>query len=95
MMNIQHKPKDYIQQLADYIIRNLSKGYTLDSLKFSLMEQGYSRISVENAIEKANKQLAAKAPPMKEKPVITYKTIPETIEEQPGFFKRLWRRLFG
>ena len=71
------KPKDYVQQLADYIKKNLSKGYTLESLRFSLIGQGYSRISVDNAIETANKQLAANAPLMIEKPQITYKLIPE------------------
>jgi len=85
--------KNYVQQLADYLKKNISKGYTTESLKFSLMNQGYSRVSVENAIELANIQLAAKAPLIKEKPQITYRTIPEI--EKPGFFKRLWRRLFG
>lgn len=71
------KPKDYLQQLADYIKKNLTKGYTIESLKFSLMAQGYSRLSVENAVELANKQLALQLPPVKEKPQITYKIIPE------------------
>ena len=66
---------NYIKQLAEYIIKNLSKGYTLDALRFSLMNQGYSKISVDKAIEIANKQLAAEAPIMKEKPQITYKIL--------------------
>ena len=44
----------------------------MDALRFSLVKQGYSRISVEKAIELANQQLAASAPEMKEKPKITY-----------------------
>ncbi|MEK6860025.1 MAG: hypothetical protein AABX54_04390 [Nanoarchaeota archaeon] len=89
-----HKPEDHIQQLADYFKKNLSKGYTLDSLRFSLLNQGYSRISVNKAIEIANQQLAAVAPPMKEKPQIIYRTIPE-VEEKPGFFRRILIKLFG
>lgn len=89
-----YKPEDHVQQLADYFKKNLSKGYTLDSLKFSLLNQGYSRISVNKAIELANQQLAAVAPPMKEKPQIIYRAIPD-MEEEPGFFKRLWMKLFG
>jgi len=69
--------KDHIQQLANYIKRNLAKGYTMDALRFSLMKQGYSRISVEKAIELANEQLAASAPEMKEKPKITYTLLDE------------------
>ena len=71
------KSKDHIQQLADYIKRNLSKGYTMDALRFSLIKQSYSRISVEKAIQLANQQLAVSAPEMKEKPKITYTLLDE------------------
>ena len=72
-----YQPTDHIQQLAEYIKRNLAKGYTLDALRFSLINQGYSRISVEKSIELANNQLAASAPAMKEKPEITYTLLDE------------------
>ena len=89
--------RDPIQQLADHIKNNLKKGYTSDSLRFSLMNQGYSRISVDKAIEKANKQLADLAPEMKEKPQISYNVIKDedlkqslkTYEQKKGFFRRL------
>jgi len=71
------QPVNYIQQLAEYVMNNLSKGYTIDALRFSLINQGYSKISVDKAIETANKKLAEKAPIMKEKPQITYKIIDE------------------
>ncbi len=85
-----YQPKDYTQQIAEYIRKNLAKGYTLDSLRFSLKTQGYSRISVENAIDIVNRQLAEKAPLLREKPQIIYKTDPRE-EEKKGF----WQRLFG
>ncbi len=88
---------NYIQQLADYILKNLSKGYTVDSLRFSLINQGYSKISINKAIEIANKRLAAKAPLMKEKPQITYKVIDEEnkpiliseIKTKEGFLEKV------
>ena len=92
-----YQPTDHIQQLANYIKRNLAKGYTLDALRFSLINQGYSRISVEKAIELANQQLAASAPEMKEKPKITYTLLDEegnpikTFQIEPekkGFWQR-------
>ena len=91
-----YRPNDYIHQLADYIKRNLVKGYTLDSLKYSLITQGYSKISVEKAIDITNKELADNAPIMKEKPEITYKIIKENsepiiIQKKESF----WKRLFG
>ncbi len=86
-----YKPKDYVWQLADYIKKNLAKGYTLDALRFSLMSQGYSRISVEKAIELANKQLAELAPKMQEKPRISYKI----VEPKEPIKKSFWKKLFG
>ena len=81
------------QQLADYVKKNISKGYTPDSLKFSLIQQGYSRTSVEKAIELANKQLALEVPKMQEKPVVKYEVIDEeevkrklAEQDKKGFF---------
>lgn len=88
-----NQPEDYIQQLANHIKMNLKKGYTLEALKFSLINQGYSRISVETAINRANQELAASVPEMKEKPQIYYKIEPE-IPVKNGFWDWL-RNIFG
>ena len=96
-------PVNQNQQLADYIKKNLSKGYTQDSLKYSLIKQGYSRTSVEKAMELANKQLGSSAPRMVEKPVVKYETIDEDEmarkvasqdEAGRGFFGRIWHKIF-
>ena len=64
---------DYKHQLVDYFIRNLSsKKYGADSLKFALINQGYSRVAVSAAYDEAVKQMAEKAPVLKEKPVIKH-----------------------
>ena len=97
-------PVNTNQQLADHIKKNLQKGYTIDSLRFSLLQQGYSRTTVEKAIEIANRQLASTAPRVEEKPVIKYEIISEEdmkrkVAEQDaaggGFFKRLFKKLFS
>jgi len=92
------KTKDYIQQIANYIQKNLAKGYTIDSLRFSLQSQGYTRLSIDNAIKLANEQLAEKAPIMNEKPQITYKVItPDstyTYEKKHGFLKKIMDKVF-
>lgn len=89
-----YQPVNLIQQLTDYIRKNLIKGYTLDSLRVSLINQGYSKISVEKAIERANQQIAQEIPPIKEKPQITHKIITEDneviIPEKKGFLKRIF-----
>lgn len=67
----------FIEQLANHIKKNLKKGYTLDALRFSLINQGYTRLSVEKAIELTNIQLAIELPKIKEKPEIIYKVFDE------------------
>lgn len=91
---IMEKPRSHVEQLAEYIKKNLKKGYTADALKFSLISQGYSRLSVDNAFALANEQLSKELQPIKEKPQITYK-IDEEVIPREGFFKRLWRTIFG
>ena len=95
---VADKSKDYLQQIADHIKRNLAKGYTMDSLRFSLQSQGYSRLSIDNAIKLANEQLAAQAPTMNEKPQITFKVItPDstyTYEKKHGFFRKIFSKIF-
>ena len=80
------------QDIADYIKKNLKKGYTLDSLRYSLISQGYSKISVENAIDLANKQMAKEIPQIKERPEIIYNVVTEAkiIKTEP---KSFWKKL--
>ncbi len=84
----------YKRKLVNYFKKNIAKGYTTDSLKFALIDQGYSRTAVETALEQANKELARRAPVLKEKPIIKYEIIDEY--DQPVKIKKSWwKRLFG
>ena len=90
--------KTHTEQLAEYILNNLNKGYTLDSLRYSLISQGYTKISVENAIHHVNKKLAENIPPIKEKPQISYKIIDETNQKSEIIIPKkesLWEKWFG
>ena len=85
---------DYKKKIIGYFKKNISKGYTPESLKWALVNQGYSRIVVENALEEANKELAKKAPVLREKPEIKYEVIDE--HDRPITIKRSWwKRIFG
>lgn len=86
--------KDYKKQLVKYFKKNLTKGYTIDSLRWALINQGYSRIAIETAIKQLNKELAEKAPILKEKPIIKYEIIDEN--DNPIIIKKpWWKRVFG
>ena len=85
---------DYKRRLIDYFKKNLAKRYTVDSLRWALVNQGYSRSSVEAALDEANRELAMEAPVLKEKPVIVH----EVVDEEGNlvnFKKPWWKRLLG
>ena len=85
---------NYRKKIIDYLKKNLKKSYTLESLRWALIGQGYSRTSVERAIEELNKELAKKAPVLKEEPVIKYEIIDE--QDRPIKIKKSWwKRIFG
>ncbi len=77
--------------ITDYILKNLKKGYTKESLKWALINQGYSRIEVVKAIQRAEELMASKAPLLRAKPEIEHKI--EPVEEEPK--KSFWKKLFG
>jgi len=82
---------NYRKKLVDYFKKNLAKGYTVDSLKWALINQGYSRTIVEQAIKQTHKELAEKAPILKEKPEIKYEIIDE--DNNPIIIKKpFWKR---
>lgn len=85
---------EYVEKIVEYIKKNLKKGYTEESLKWALINQGYTRSIVERAIEKAHKELSEKAPVLKSKPVIRYQIIDEN--DNPITIKKpWWKRVFG
>ena len=91
-----YKPNDVTGQLVEHIKKNLTKGYNQDTLRFSLISQGYSKITVDNALERANKELSNRVPEVKEKPKIIYKIIGEdnkpikVLTPRKGFWKRIF-----
>ena len=88
------KKGDYVGELSGYIKKNLRKGYTKESLKWALVNQGHSKLEVEKAIKKAEDDLSKDAPVLKTKPEITYDVVePEgaILEEKKSF----WKKIFG
>jgi len=82
------KKKGLMDELISYIRRNLKKGYTKESLRWALVNQGYSKMEVERAINRVDRQLANEAPILKTKPEITYEIVePKIIEKKKGWKK--------
>ena len=88
------KKGNYIGEISNYIKKNLKKGYTKESLKWALVNQGYSKLEVEKAVNEAEAELAREAPVLKSKPEITYEVLEPKdaiVEEKKSF----WKRIFG
>lgn len=86
---------DYMKRIIIYLKSNLKKGYTIESLKWALVKQGYSRSLIDRAIAETTKELAQAAPILKEKPVIKYEIIDENnkpIEIKTPWWKRIFRQ---
>ena len=85
---------NYKQQIMNYLKKNIKKGYPQETLKWALINQGYSRIIVENSLEELNQELAKSAPILKEKPTIKYEIVDEN--DMPIIIKKsFWRKIFG
>ena len=82
--------KDIVAEITSYIKKNLKKGYTKESLRWALVSQGYSKMEIQRAFERADKELSAEAPILKTKPEIEYKATP-IVEEKKSF----WKKWFG
>jgi uncharacterized protein YdgA (DUF945 family) len=88
------RSEEYKNKLIEYFKKNLKKGYTEESLKWALVNQGYSRTMIDSALERTHKELAEEAPILKEKPVIKYEVLDE--DNKPVEIKKpWWRRIFG
>ena len=88
------RESEYKKILLNYFKKNISKGYTVDTLKWALIKQGNSRTAVDWALETAQKEMAEKAPLLTEKPKIDYEAFNENNQPAP-IKKSWWRRLFG
>ena len=86
------------EQLVEYFKKNLKKGYTTDSLKWALINQGYSRVIVEESLNEAQKEMAKEAPILKEKPRINYQVLDKggkPLEIKNSFWEKFLRFFKG
>lgn len=78
-----------MDELVAYLIKNLKKGYTKESLKWALVNQGHSRLEVEKAIALVDHKMSEQAPVLQTKPEITYEVVEPVVEEKKSFWKRI------
>ena len=89
------KPKNYTAQIVEYLKNNLKKGYTKESLKWALVNQGHSKLEIDRAFQKADSELAAEAPILKTKPEIKYEVIDPGKDFEDTKEESFWSKWFG
>ena len=93
--------ENYRRNLVEHVKRNLLKGYTLESLKWALIDQGHSKVEVKEILEIANKELEEKKlknTEKKEKPRIKHEIYDvdnkpikiTTRKTKKGFFSKFF-----
>ena len=94
--------ENYRKKLAEYFRKNLKKGYTEESLKWALIQQGYSRMDISRVIENVHKETIEKTPEeVKEKPKIKYEIYDKDNKliklkfRKPFSLKKFFRNLFS
>ncbi len=95
---MNQKDLNYSSQLVDYLMKNLKKGYTKESLKWALVNQGHSQIEIDKAFKKAEEEMARRAPVLKTRPEITREIIhPDntTLRKEYSPKKSFFKKLFG
>ena len=96
--------KGLVSELADYIKKNLKKGYTKDALNFALLDQGYSKLEIKKALKRVDLEMASQAPVLKTKQEIKYEIIEPKqekaqkhkikIEKKESLFGRIIKKWF-
>jgi len=79
---------DQTKPLIEYLQRNLRKGYKLDDLKWSLIGQGHSRVSVDKAIEFVKELEEAKRREIPER-IEIIRPVDIPVEEEKTFWQKL------
>jgi hypothetical protein len=86
----------YKIKLVDYLKKNLRKGYPVDTLRIALINQGYLRTTIDEALKDAMNEMAKEAPAIKEKPQIEHEVVELVQDETPVVEKKsFWKKLFG
>lgn len=96
------RDEDYIKEAVEYLKRNVAKGYSLEALKWALINQGKSRVLVEKAVEAVKKELqeqeeikALQSKPVQAEVVKIIKAEEQTQETEQPKKKNFLARIFG
>ena len=80
---------DSVKGLIDYLQRNIKKGYRIDELKWALIDQGHSRVSVDKAVKYVTDMIEAQKLKKMEMPKPEVLQMPMQVEEKKSFWQKI------
>lgn len=95
-MHVRETP--HLRMILNYFEKNLKKGYKIDALKYVLLNQGYSKVELNEAIKiieeksKKDQEFAKKEEEKRLKMQIQEELNQVTEHQKKGFFTRLFGR---
>ena len=87
---VELRDGDYMKNILAYIEKNTARGYSIDQIRFTLMQHGYSRAAIERGLrmfERTRPAVPAK-PIIQESPVV--EAVAEPVAEEKGFFSKMF-----
>jgi len=88
--------ESYKLKLVEYLKKNLKKSYPVDTLRIALINQGYLRTTIDEALKDAMNEMAKEAPTIKEKPQIEHEVVEFVQDEMPIVEKKsFWKKITG
>jgi uncharacterized protein Smg (DUF494 family) len=87
--------KDVDRFLLDYFHKNLGKGYTVESLKFTLLSQGYLRSDIDRVVEIIQEKSRKAKQDVEMKELEKKQAVQSFHEEEKQKPKGFFGRLFG
>lgn len=86
------KDANYTKNLVEYAKKNIQKGYTADSLRWALVNQGHSRIEVDKALAAAQSEVSKQTQQTSVQQVKQEQPQVQQVEPEKQSF---WKRMFG
>ena len=80
---------DYMKQVIAYIERNAARGYSMDQIRFTLMQHGYSRAAIERGMRIYNQNKPAVVEQVKVEEPVVQPVAEAVVEEKKGFFSKV------
>ena len=89
------KDVNYSKNLVEYARKNIQKGYSIDSLRWALINQGHSRIEVDKALSTAQSEISRESVKSSQSQNQSQNSQQSNMQINVEPEKSWWQRFFG